>query len=436
MFNETSWIRAARNKFSPLLRKKVLEKYSFKIWIPCFLQKPLRFLIRRLRKVSVVVQLDNKHYYSALDAKSLSNAIGISVKHTYKVINGFSAKVNIDTLEKLMANGAVTKVWYDRPVEALLDVASPAVNAPQVWSSSETGEGIGIAVLDTGIYPHPDLTTPVNRIVAFKDFVKDRTKPYDDNGHGTHCAGDAASNGFKSGGLYTGPAPKANLIGVKVLNKLGSGLMSDIIAGIQWCIENKDNYNIKVLSMSLGAKASSSYKDDLLCTAVEKAWDSGIAVCVAAGNEGPEESTISSPGIDPKIITVGAMDDRNTVATHDDSIASFSSRGPTIDDLVKPDLVAPGVNIVSLRSPKSYLDKSNKKARIGEWYTSLSGTSMATPVCAGVAALIIDRYPDITPDELKDLLMKTSRPLNTNVNSEGAGLIDAFAAVQYKPGSV
>lgn len=435
MFNETSWIRAARDKFSPLLRKKVLEKYRFKIWIPCFLQKPLRFLARRFRKVSVLVQLDKQHYYSALDSKSLSNALGIPVRHTCKIINGFSAKVNLDTLEKLLVNGAVTKVWYDRPVEALLDVASPAVNAPQVWNSSDTGEGIGIAILDTGIYPHPDLTTP-GRIVAFKDFVKGRTKPYDDNGHGTHCAGDAASNGFKSGGVYTGPAPKANLIGVKVLNKLGSGLMSDIIAGIQWCIDNKDNYNIRVLSMSLGAKASSSYKDDPLCTAVEKAWDSGIAVCVAAGNEGPEEGTISSPGIDPRIITVGAIDDRNTVGTSDDKIASFSSRGPTIDGLAKPDLMAPGVNIVSLRTPKSYLDKSNKKARVGEWYTSLSGTSMATPVCAGVAALIIARYPDITPDELKVILVKTSRSLNNNVNDQGSGLIDALAAVQYKPESL
>lgn len=436
MFTETSWIRAVRDKFSPLLRKKVLEKYRFKIWIPCFLQKPLRFLARRFRKVSVVVQLDSRHYYSALDSRSLSNALGIPVRHTYKVINGFSAKVNIDTLEKLMANGAVTKVWYDRPVEALLDIASPAVNAPQVWSGSDSGKGIGIAILDTGIYPHPDLTTPVNRIVAFKDYVKGRTKPYDDNGHGTHCAGDAASSGFKSGGVYSGPAPKANLIGVKVLNKLGSGLMSDIIAGIQWCIDNKENYKIRVLSMSLGAKASSSYKDDPLCTAVEKAWDSGIAVCVAAGNEGPEEGTISSPGIDPKIITVGALDDRNTVETPDDKIASFSSCGPTIDGLVKPDLVAPGVNIVSLRSPKSYIDKSNKKARVSEWYTPLSGTSMATPVCAGVAALIIARYSGISPDELKELMVKTSRTLNTNSNSQGSGLIDALAAVQYKPESV
>lgn len=439
MFNETSWIKSVRAKFSPLLRKKVIEKYRFKIWIPCFLQKPLRFLARHFRKVSVVVELDRQHYYSALDSKSLSNALGISVKHTYKVINGFSSKVSIKNLEKLMTNGAVTKVWYDRPVETLLDVASPVVNAPQVWNQSDTvnsGEGVGIAILDTGIYPHPDLITPVNRIVAFKDFVKGRTNTYDDNGHGTHCAGDAASNGFKSGGLYSGPAPKANLIGVKVLNKLGSGLMSDIIAGIQWCIDNKDNYNIRVLSMSLGGKATSSYKDDPLCTAVEKAWDSGIAVCVAAGNEGPEEGTISSPGIDPQIITVGAMDDRNTVATPDDSIASFSSRGPTVDGLVKPDLVAPGVNVVSLRSPKSNLDKSNKKSRVGEWYTSLSGTSMATPVCAGVAALIIARYPDITPGELKERLVKTSRTLNKSANDQGAGLIDVMAAIQYKPESV
>ncbi|HWI54704.1 MAG TPA: S8 family peptidase, partial [Desulfobacteria bacterium] len=300
---------------------------------------------------------------------------------------------------------------------------------PQVWNNGATGEGIGIAILDTGIYPHPDLTSPVNRIVAFKDFVGKKTTPYDDNGHGTHCAGDAASNGLKSVGKYSGPAPQANLIGVKVLNKMGSGMMSGIIAGIQWCIDNKDTYNIRVLSMSLGAKATASYVDDPLCKAVEKAWDAGIAVCVAAGNEGPETGTISSPGIDPKVITVGAADDRNTVTSPDDRIAPFSSRGPTVDGLSKPDLVASGVNIVSLRSPKSYIDKSNKNSRVGEWYNSLSGTSMATPVCAGIAALILSKYPQFSPDNLKSLLVSTCRTMDADVNSQGAGIVDAWAAL-------
>ncbi len=429
MFNETSWIRAARGKFSPLLRKKVLEKFRAKIWIPCFLQKTFRYLARRLRKLSVIVELDQKHYFSALDINSIARALNCPVSQRLPIINGFSTKVNINTLERLMISRAVTKVWYDRSVEALLDIASPTVNAPHVWNDGAAGEGIGIAVLDTGIYPHPDLTTPVNRIVAFKDFIRKKIKPYDDNGHGTHCAGDAASNGFQSGGKYTGPAPKANLIGVKVLNKMGSGTMSGIIAGIQWCIDNKDKYNIRVLSMSLGAKATASYADDPLCKAVERAWDAGMAVCVAAGNEGPETGTISSPGIDPKVLTVGAVDDRDTVLTSDDRIALFSSRGPTVDGLTKPDLVAPGVNVVSLRSPKSYLDKSNKDSRVGQWYTSLSGTSMATPVCAGIAALILSEYPHFSPDNLKSLLVSTCRTMDTDAYSQGAGLIDVWAGL-------
>lgn len=434
MFGETSWLRAVRGKFSPLLRRKVLEMYRCKFFIPCFLQGIFRFLVRHFKKVPVLIELSEEHNFSALDSKVLAGAMGCSIRHNLPVINSFSSTVNINSLEKLMASGAVSKVWYDRTVETMLDVASSEVNAALAWENGDTGEGVGIAILDTGIYPHADLTTPINRIVAFKDFVKGKTKPYDDNGHGTHCAGDAAANGATARGKYRGPAPEAHLIGVKVLNKMGSGSMSDIIAGVQWCIENRDTYNIKVLSMSLGSKATSSSAEDPLCKAVEKAWDCGIAVCVAAGNEGPEPGTISSPGIDPRVITVGALDDRNTSYLSDDRIASFSSRGPTVEGLAKPDLVAPGVNIVSLRAPGSYLDKSDKKSRVGQWYSSLSGTSMATPVCAGVAALILAKRPELTPDQLKQLLVSSCRRLNSDTCSQGAGLIDAYKAVRAKEG--
>jgi serine protease AprX len=305
-------------------------------------------------------------------------------------------------------------------------VASPTVQAPPLWNAGFTGKGIVVAVVDTGIYEHPDLA---GRIVAFKDLVNQQIRPYDDNGHGTHVAGDIASNGSQSNFLYRGPAPEAGLVGVKVLDKNGSGLLSTVIDGIQWCIDNRETTGIRVLNLSLGSPATESYTGDPLCQAVEKAWDSGIVVCAAAGNEGPEPRTISSPGIHPGIITVGAMNDMNTTSSGDDRVADFSSRGPTIDDLTKPDVLAPGVNIISLRAPGSTLDKQNKQSRVGTWYSSLSGTSMATPVCAGVVAQLLQANGSLTPDRVKARLVETALKLDDlDPNTQGAGVINAQKA--------
>lgn len=426
MFSEINWIK--ENKICPSLSKELVQIYRQHKWVPAFLSKPLMSLKNSLRKVNVIVQLDANHWLTALNTDNLAGTLGCQVNQKLDLIGGFSTRVNIKTLRKMADHHGIKKIWSDREVRAFLDVACPVVNAPPVWRRGLRGKGIGMAVLDTGIYPHPDLVSPVNRITAFKDFIGGRIQPYDDNGHGTHCAGDAAGNGYKSGGKYRGAAPGANVIGIKVLNKQGSGYMSNVIAGIQWCVDNKVKYGIRVLSISLGAAANTSYKNDPLCLAVEKAWNSGIVVCVAAGNEGPDAGTISTPGIDPRVITVGALNDKNTVAKSDDAIASFSSRGPTVDGLTKPDVVAPGVNIVSLRSPNSYIDKISRQARVGNSYITLSGTSMATPICAGLAALILEACPALTPNEVKNILKSTCRTINPNPNAQGAGLIDAWSA--------
>ncbi len=430
MFGERKWVNENRHRLCPLLRKKIAESYRYPRWVPHFLHKPLTALKHNVVGHKVIVQLNRQHCYASLDTGNLEKTLGVRVKHRLDIIDGFSARVTIKTMRKLLKSESVAGIWHDRKVKALLDAAVPAVNAPQVWNTGHYGRGVGIAVVDTGIYPHPDLVSPTNRIIGFKDFVKNRTKPYDDNGHGTHCAGDAAGNGSKSNGKYKGPAPKANLIGVKVLDKTGSGLLSSVLAGIQWCINNKKKYGIRILSISIGAAAKVSYKSDLMCRAVEKAWDSGLVVCAAAGNNGPDKSTINSPGIDPRVITVGAVDDKNTISVKDDTVASFSSRGPTPDGLAKPDVVAPGMRIVSLRVPGSYIDRTAPFSRAGSWYTSLSGTSMATPICAGVAAIVLGIKPALTPDKVKILLMSTCRTISTDPSAQGSGLIDAIAAVK------
>ncbi|HWJ02470.1 MAG TPA: S8 family serine peptidase, partial [Verrucomicrobiae bacterium] len=205
--------------------------------------------------------------------------------------------------------------------------------------------------------------------------------------------------------------------------------LSTVMAGIQWCIDNKAKYNINVISMSLGSSATVPAAEDPMVKSVEAAWDAGIVVCVAAGNEGPDDKTISSPGISPKVITVGAMADKNTPKRDDDQVADFSSRGPTIDGLSKPDILSPGVNIVSLRSPNSYLDKLNKANRVAGNYFSLSGTSMATPICAGTVALMLEKQPDLAPDQVKKRLMETAEDWNLSPNVQGTGYIQANMAV-------
>jgi len=322
-------------------------------------------------------------------------------------------------LEKLLeANPGIKKIHSDREMRALLDVARPSVNADLPTIQNVTGKGVTIAIVDTGIYPHKDLT---GRIKGFQDLTGSKNSPYDDNGHGTHCAGDAAGDGAASNGKYKGLAPKSEVVGVKVLNKTGSGSLSNVMAGVQWCIDNQKRYDIDIMSMSLGGQAVGPTTEDPMVKIVEKAWDKGIVVLVAAGNEGPDAHTISSPGISPKVITVGAMDDKNTYSRRDDQVAPFSSRGPTIDGVSKPDILAPGVNIVSLRSPNSYLDKRLKESRVGTEYLAMSGTSMATPICAGMAALILETHPELSPDQVKERLLNTAEDWKLPADTQGKG---------------
>ncbi|MFC4619439.1 S8 family peptidase [Camelliibacillus cellulosilyticus] len=422
-----SIVQLARRKAQQLdreMRRNLVRLYHPFRKVPCFLHRPLDALTKRLKKLPVIVEFERDVYIAGL---SEVKAIKAKIRHTYPRVACCSAKLSIKAIENLLENGShIKKIHFDRKINALLDVASPSLNVPPLNKTGLTGKGVTVAVVDTGIYDHPDLN---GRIIGFKDFVKNKTDPYDDNGHGTHCAGDIAGDGTASGGKYKGAAPEANLIGVKVLNQLGSGSLSTVMAGVDWCIKNKSEYGIDVISMSLGSDATQSAADDPMVKVVEKAWDSGIVVCVAAGNSGPEAKTIGSPGTSPKVITVGAMDDQNTPDRSDDKVADFSSRGPTIDGVTKPDVLTPGVNIISLRSPGSMLDKTMKKNRVDEDYFSLSGTSMATPICAGVTALILQNNPNLSPDEVKVRLISGAEDWGLDPNTQGYGYVDAMRSI-------
>ncbi|WP_233531999.1 S8 family peptidase [Paenibacillus alkalitolerans] len=380
---------------------------------------------RKSNLVRLIVQFKSKkHYRNHRSLKKLIHPKYYARHAPLKMIRSIAVKVPRRSYRSICRCTDVKRVFVDRKRRINLNVATPSVGASAAQRSGWTGRGVTIAVLDTGIYRHPDLTNPRNRIVAFKDFVNNRRRAYDDNGHGTHCAGDAAGNGFRSGGKYKGPAPEARLAGVKVLNRNGVGLDSTIIRGIEWCLNNRRRYGIRILSLSLGAKAVAPCSRDALCQAVNQAVRRGLVVVTSAGNGGPGIGTIDSPGTSPLAITVGAANDHRTVRTSDDTIPDFSGRGPARGGVSKPDLVAPGVSIISLRAPVSTLDRRFRRSRVGRSYFTLTGTSMAAPIAAGVAAQLLQKFPGSSPGRVKRLLRRNAVALRRSRNVQGSGLVN------------
>jgi serine protease AprX len=401
---------------------------------------------------AVIVRASSKQntgHHAERAASAVSRAHG-QTGRALSIVGGASAVLTGAEIVGLASDPDVQYVSADALINLTFDpiggaalAASPAileVGAPDAWRQlGVTGKGIGVAILDSGIAPHPDLA---GRIVASVDLTSGRSgatlvPPADPGGHGTHVAGLVAGDGTASGGAYTGVAPGANLIDVRVISASGSTTISTLIGGMQWILAHRSEYNIRVVNLSAGAPVTVSYTEDPLATAVEVLVFSGLAVVVSAGNDGPKASSITTPGSDPYVITVGAIDDNGTATTADDALASWSSRGPTaIDRLAKPDVAAPGRKIVSLRSPGSTLDLGLPDRLVAGLdplapaYFRLSGTSMAAPIVTGVVALMLERSPALTPAQVKSRLMGTATPLAYgSVDTTGSGLVNAVAAV-------
>lgn len=341
---------------------------------------------------------------------SILSANHCRINREIRIIPSLVVEAPFFSLEELARARHVRRIWYDSPAYALLDVAVPTVGGSYAQELGLTGKDIVVAVLDTGIHPHPDLTVPTNRILSWNDLVNEKPDPYDDNGHGTHVAGIIAGNGTASRGEYKGMAPEAKLVGVKVLNGTGTGSTSTVISGIEWCINNQSSLHIRAINLSLGTTAQESCHLDPMCRAATAAWKRGMVVCAAAGNEGPKPKTINSPGINSRIITVGNLDDRQTINWRDDRLNQSSSRGPTPDDIAKPDLVAPGTRITA--------------SGVHRVYTTMTGSSMATPMVTGAVAQILQKQPSLTPDEIKQLLIRNARDMGLGPNLQGAGVLN------------
>ena len=297
--------------------------------------------------------------------------------------------------------------------------------ATQLNATGFTGRGVGVAVLDTGISRLPDFG---NRLVGGVDLSGEGDPFTDSYGHGTFVAGLIAGDGSSSGGLYRGEAPGANLISIKAAGASGSTDLATVISGIQWAVNNRGKFNIGVLNISMGAPPFPSSVSNPLDRAAEAAWGAGIVVVASAGNTGPNNGTITAPGDDPLVVTVGAIDDQGTAATADDTMTDFSAVGPTtIDGWFKPDLVAAGRSVVSLRVPGSTIDVNNPSARIGSTNFVGSGTSFSAAVTSGAAALL--RQVDSSngsgiADRIKGRLLGGAMP-----GPVGSPLVDGFGSL-------
>jgi subtilisin family serine protease len=359
-------------------------------------------------------------------------------------VGGQVAYVPDSALHALSRIPGVSGVSLDRPVHGTLDRTGATVGATWVRDTlGFDGTGVGIAVIDSGVANWHDDLGP-NKVTRFADFVNFQPNPYDDYGHGTHVAGIIAGDGHDSGGRRRGIAPGATLLVEKVLDASGQGYISNVIAAIDYAIANKDALKLRVINLSVAAGVYESYHTDPLTLAARRAVEAGLVVVSAAGNLGrgpdgaPQYGAIGAPGNAPWVITVGASSHNGTVDRADDSIAGFSSRGPSsIDFQAKPDLVAPGLGIESLAEAGSTLWNTKPAMRLwgtvstaSEPYLSLSGTSMASPVVSGTIALMLQANPSLTPNLVKAILQYTAeaRPSYDGL-TQGAGFLNARGAV-------
>jgi serine protease AprX len=334
----------------------------------------------------------------------------VRLRHVIKMTNAIALSASAEQLQGIAREPWVEKIEEDQTVYAVIDESAPAVGAPVAWRAGFTGRGVSLAIIDTGIdTSHPDFA---GRVVAVRDFTMDAF--IDSNGHGSLVAGIAAGTGAYSGGMYKGIAPDALILSAKVLRADGSGQMSDVMAAIEWAVD----LGVDVINLSLGT-CNPSDGDDALCEVCDLAVDTGVVVCAAAGNDGPRKRTVGSPGAARRVITVGAV-------TASGNIAEFSSHGPVGDDRMKPEIVAPGTDIISVRAQSTRAGKP-----LDNFYTSATGTSMATPHISGIVAILLEANRKASPQLIRESLYHTAIDLGLEEYSQGAGMVAAFDALRY-----
>ena len=388
------------------------------------------------KRVEVIVQLNPGTTRSA--ATPVVRELGGKVTRDLHIINAVVATLPAAGARELAARHDVRAVTLNGAIKPqamgdnLATSFNQSIQAKDMWNRYRgTGRGVGVAVIDTGIAGdladfRVSSSDSRSRVIGSAVVNPDATTATDRYGHGTHVAGiiagdsDSRAVGDPLKGRYSGVAPDANLISIKASDDQGNATVLDVIAGVQFAVDHKAEYNIRVLNLSLESTVAQSYKTDPLNAAVEEAWFKGIFVVAAAGNRGTAGDAVKyAPGNDPYVVTVGATDDQGTDDLADDAPASWSSRGTTQDGIAKPDVYAPGARIVSNLAPNSaYADLCASCLRENGEYIRTGGTSMAAPMVAGAAAIGFQLDPTLTPNRIKALLRDSDRELtDTSIDS-------------------
>jgi serine protease AprX len=394
------------------------------------------------RPVEVIIQF--KRGVQAARGRALVRSLGGRLGLDLPIINGVSARMSAGAARRLAASPLVHAVSLNAALkETELSYLSPgslvtpfdqSIGATRLWNHS-TGAGIGVAVIDTGIAGDlPDFQTAqdssASRVVASVAIDPNATTAYDTYGHGTAVAGLVGGNGWYRDssdplyGQYAGTAPDANLINVKVSDDGGNATTLDAIYGLQFVVDHQSDYNIRVVNLSFRSTSAQSYTTDPLDAAVEAAWFDGITVVAAAGNLGTDPDAVDyAPGNDPYVITVGSADSNGTKSEWDDTESNWSSQGTTQDGFTKPDVLAPGAHIVTTLAPNSAFASLCPTCVINGAYFQVSGTSLAAPIVAGVAADLLAAHPNWTPAMVKGAIVNTAAPLQgggSEVRAEAA----------------
>jgi serine protease AprX len=372
-------------------------------------------------------------------------AAGGVIDRELPVVHGFAAHVPADAVAGLRARRDVRAVTENSKVQfaqltydetTVASSFAKTAGAAAAWGTGNLGEGVGVAVIDTGISEMNDFK---GRLVHGPD-LSGEGSVVDTYGHGTVMAGlvggSGADSANNSNGAYAGAAPKATLVSVKVAGRNGAADVSTMLQAMHWVSAYKDQFNIRVLNLSWGTQSTADPATDPLNYAVQRLWKQGIVVVIAAGNSGSTAGTITKPGDDPVALTVGAYDDKGDTVLSNDAVPTWSSRGPTAQGVSKPDLVAPGRTLVSSRSYGSAVEQQNPKALVPPSYIKGSGTSQAAAVVSGLAALVVKAHPEWTPDQVKAAMRGTANPISgVGANTQGTGRVNVAAAINANPGA-
>ncbi|HYF82230.1 MAG TPA: S8 family serine peptidase [Clostridia bacterium] len=379
-----------------------------------------RFIsIKKVKTIPVIIT-----FRKTLEKQTESRLkrMGFKVKYHLPFLNAVTGRINISSFDSICSIIEIKKIYFDGTARLMgsTDHTVSEKDKSEAASFHLSGKGITAAFIDSGIYPHPDFVRPRNRIVEFKDYINEIDEPYDDNGHGTACIG--AAFGASADGKFKTAAYNSNIVCAKTFNSLGYGFFSDILTAMQWIFSIKEKHNIRVVVLPFGV-CSFHKSFDILSLAAEALWKNGLFVCTCTGNLGPNEVSITSPGICGSSFTTGACETTGPSP----KVALFSGCGPVEGKFDKPDAVMPGYKVATLNADINYIprNKSHSQSNLqSQHYTEVSGTSVAASMTAAAAVLLCQKKPNLSPEDLRGALKRFCTSINELKTAQGLGMID------------